>query len=100
MWHVAEEGGRLLGYAYAGPWRPRAAYRYAVETSVYLAEDALGRGLESTDMAVVRKIVRDAAPDNYRFTSLIMGIVASKPFQMRTKTGPEGVTARTAGLEE
>lgn len=45
MWHVAEEGGRLLGYAYAGPWRPRAAYRYAVETSVYLAEDALGRGL-------------------------------------------------------
>mgnify|MGYP001167409988 CR=1 FL=1 len=45
MWHVAEEGGRLLGYAYAGPWRPRAAYRYAVETSVYLAEDALGRGV-------------------------------------------------------
>lgn len=45
MWHVAEEGGRLLGYAYAGPWRPRAAYRFAVETSVYLAEDAVGRGL-------------------------------------------------------
>lgn len=45
MWHVAEEQGRVVGYAYASPWRPRAAYRYAVETSVYLAENAVGRGL-------------------------------------------------------
>lgn len=45
MWYVAEENGRLLGYAYAGPWRPRTAYRYAVETSVYLAPHALRRGV-------------------------------------------------------
>ncbi len=44
-WYVAEEAGRILGYAYAGPWRPRVAYRHAVETSVYLAADATGRGL-------------------------------------------------------
>jgi len=45
MWYVAEDGGRLLGYAYAGPWRPRTAYRHAVETSVYLAPDAMRRGV-------------------------------------------------------
>ena len=41
---VAEDAGRVLGYAYAGPFRPRAAYRYTVEDSVYVAPDAQGRG--------------------------------------------------------
>ncbi len=44
-WLVAEEAGRVLGYAYAGPFRPRAAYRFTVEDSVYVAPDAAGRGL-------------------------------------------------------
>lgn len=42
---VAEEDGRVLGYAYAGPFRPRAAYRYTVEDSVYVAPDAIGKGV-------------------------------------------------------
>lgn len=41
---VAEDAGRVLGFAYAGPFRPRAAYRYTVEDSVYVADDAQGRG--------------------------------------------------------
>jgi len=45
----------------------------------------LGRGVEYTDMPVVRSIVRDAARNNYKFSSLILGIVKSAPFQMRTK---------------
>jgi cytochrome c5 len=44
---------------------------------------ALGRGLEFYDMPVVRGIVRDAARNDYKFSSLIMGIVKSTPFQMR-----------------
>jgi phosphinothricin acetyltransferase len=44
-WLVTEEAGRVLGYASASPFRTRAAYRYAVETSVYLAMDACGRGI-------------------------------------------------------
>src|SRR5262245_12313915 len=44
---------------------------------------ALGRGLEYYDMPAVRAIVRDAARDDYRFTSLIRAIVESAPFQMR-----------------
>ncbi len=43
---------------------------------------ALGRTLEPYDMPTIRKIVRDAAPDTYRFSSLVMGIVTSPPFQM------------------
>ena len=44
-WLVAEDGGRILGYAYAGPFRPRAAYRYTVEDSVYVAPDCMGQGV-------------------------------------------------------
>jgi hypothetical protein len=46
---------------------------------------ALGRGLEPPDMPVVRRIVRSAAQADYRFGSIVMGIVESTPFQMRTK---------------
>jgi phosphinothricin acetyltransferase len=45
-WLAAEdEGGCLLGYAYASPFRPRAAYRFAVETTVYVRQGAHGRGI-------------------------------------------------------
>jgi hypothetical protein len=46
----------------------------------------LGRGAEHFDMPLVRSIVRDAAPDNYRFSSLVLGVVKSKQFQMNVKT--------------
>jgi phosphinothricin acetyltransferase len=44
-WLVAEEDSEVLGYAYAGPFRTRAAYRFTVEDSVYVAEAARGRGV-------------------------------------------------------
>jgi phosphinothricin acetyltransferase len=43
-WLVAE-AGEVLGYAYAGPFRTRAAYRFTVEDSVYVAEAARGKGI-------------------------------------------------------
>jgi phosphinothricin acetyltransferase len=42
---VAEAEGQALGYAYAAPFRSRAAYRFTVEDSVYVAPDAIGRGV-------------------------------------------------------
>lgn len=42
---AAELDGRVVGYTYCGPYRPRPAYRYSVENSVYLAPEAAGRGL-------------------------------------------------------
>jgi len=44
---------------------------------------ALGRGVEQYDHPVLRKITREAASDNYRWSSIILGIVNSTPFQMR-----------------
>ncbi len=44
---------------------------------------ALGRGVESYDAPAVRAVLRDAAPTNYRLSSLVIGIVKSRPFQMR-----------------
>jgi mono/diheme cytochrome c family protein len=44
---------------------------------------ALGRSVEYYDMPTVRRIVRDSAKDNYRFSSIVLGIVRSAPFQMK-----------------
>ena len=44
---------------------------------------ALGRGPEHVDRPVIRRIARDAASDNYRWSSIIVGIVKSTPFRMR-----------------
>jgi len=57
---------------------------------------ALGRGLEPSDMPVVRGIVRKAALDNYRLSSIVQGIIDSAPFQMRTKLEPAGTSTTVA----
>lgn len=44
-WLVADRDGETLGYVYAGPHRERAAYGWSVETTVYVHEDARGRGV-------------------------------------------------------
>jgi len=46
---------------------------------------ALGRGTEYFDMPLIRSIVHDAAKNNYRFSSLVIGVVKSEPFQMNGK---------------
>ena len=61
---------------------------------------SLGRALDYNDMPAVRKIVRDAGSQNNRFSALVLGIVSSEPFLMRTAAGAESdapVTARNAG---
>jgi hypothetical protein len=63
---------------------------------------ALGRGLDVADQPVVRRIVREAARDDYRLASIIVRIVESPPFQMRTKLGESagGNTVASAGVHE
>src|SRR5688500_15538960 len=57
---------------------------------------ALGRGVEPGDMPVIRSIVRKAALDNYRLSSIVQGIIDSAPFQMRTKLEPAGNSTTVA----
>jgi hypothetical protein len=57
--------------------------RFVTALTENLMTFALGRGMEYYDAPAVRKIVRDAGKDDFRFSSLILGIVKSIPFQMR-----------------
>jgi mono/diheme cytochrome c family protein len=55
---------------------------------------ALGRGVDYQDMPVVRAIVRDAAPNDYRFSAIALGIVSSAPFQMNMAPNRELVAGK------
>jgi len=75
-----------------GPSELRAALlKYSPQFARMVTEKmmtyALGRGVEYFDMPVVRSIVREAEKEEYSFSSILMGIVNSDPFQMRTKSG-------------
>ena len=61
---------------------------FATVATEKLLTYASGRAVQYQDMPAVRAIIRDAARDKYRFSSLILGIVKSTPFQMRTKAQP------------
>ncbi|MBL8857607.1 MAG: N-acetyltransferase [Planctomycetes bacterium] len=47
-WLVAEDAGVVVGFAYAGKWKARTAYRFSVESSVYVAPDRTGDGIGTT----------------------------------------------------
>jgi len=55
---------------------------------------AIGRGIEYYDLPTIRKIGRDAASDDYRWSSIVLGIANSVPFRMGTALG-----ANTTGTE-
>ena len=57
---------------------------------------ALGRGIQYYDMPVLRQILSDAGRNNYRFSSIVLGIVKSAPFQMKEKSAPQGRETETA----
>jgi hypothetical protein len=57
--------------------------QFLVNLTSKLLTYALGRGVEPFDMPAVRAILTDAEPGDYRFSSLVLGIVESAPFQMR-----------------
>ena len=44
-WLLLEQDGRVMGYAYASPWRERTAYRHSVETTIYLESRFAGQGM-------------------------------------------------------
>ena len=70
--------------------------RFVTTVTEKLLTYALGRGLEHYDAPAVRRIVRDAARNEYRFSSVILGVVNSLPFQMRRSQVPEPTAASAA----
>jgi phosphinothricin acetyltransferase len=67
---VAELDGRIAGYAYAGPYRPRPAYRHTVEDSVYVARFARRRGVGK---ALLDAVIEGAAARDMRQMVAIIG---------------------------
>jgi hypothetical protein len=104
-WRDEDEGspidatGALVdGTRLDGPASLRRALLDRQEAFVTVAADklltyAVGRVVTATDMPAVRAIVRNAARNQYRFSSLVTGVVRSEPFQMRTKDGAQAVAA-------
>jgi phosphinothricin acetyltransferase len=67
---VAEADGAVLGYAYAGPFRPRPAYRFTVENSVYVAPAAKGCGI---GRALMQRLIAEATRLGFRQMIAVIG---------------------------
>jgi mono/diheme cytochrome c family protein len=113
QWRETSEGGGVIdsagvladGTKVDGPIALREAIlkrpeAFATTLTTRLLTYALGRGLEPSDMPVVRKIVKKAALDDYRFAAIITGIVESPLFQMRTRLDASEPTNTIASARE
>jgi phosphinothricin acetyltransferase len=67
---VAEASGEILGYAYAGPYRARPAYRFTVEDSVYIAPEAQRRGL---GRLLLKRLIVESETRDYRQMIAVIG---------------------------
>jgi L-amino acid N-acyltransferase YncA len=72
---VAEEDGRVLGYAYCQWFKPRPAYRFSAEDSIYLHPDAQGKGLGK---ALLTELARQAEAVGIRKLIAVIGDSANK----------------------
>ena len=73
---AAEIDGALVGYAYAGPYRPRPAYRYSVEDSIYIDANARRKGL---GRALLVRLIEDAEHRGFRQMIAVIGDSAQTP---------------------
>ncbi len=73
---AAEDDGRLLGYAYAGPYRARPGYRFSVEDSIYLGRDAQGRGI---GRLLLTALLAEAEARGFRQMIAVIGDSAHAP---------------------
>src|SRR5579884_2817890 len=67
---VATEGSKVVGYAYAGPYRPRKAYRFTLEDSVYVDRQYIGRGIGS---ALLGKLIPTCRASGARELIAVIG---------------------------
>jgi hypothetical protein len=95
---VTNDGVALDGLASLRKFALDNGDLFAQAVAEKLLTYAIGRGLEYEDMPLVRKITHDAAEDDYRFSSMLMGVIESPAFMMNVKTAP--TTATTAANTE
>lgn len=67
---VAEREGRVVGYCYAGPFRPRVGYRYTLEDSIYIDAAEVGRGI---GRALLQPLIERCEELGYRQMVAVIG---------------------------
>jgi len=67
---VAERGGRVVGYCYAGPYRARIGYRFTVEDSIYIDPGEVGRGI---GRALLTQVIGRVTEQGYRQMIAVIG---------------------------
>ncbi|HWL64210.1 MAG TPA: DUF1592 domain-containing protein [Steroidobacteraceae bacterium] len=87
---VSNDGTRIEGIRGLRELTVRKRELFAEVVIEKLLTYAIGRGLEYTDMPLVRSLAHGAAKDNYRFSTLVMGVVQSPAFTMNTKAAAAG----------
>lgn len=83
---VAEEDGVILGYAYAGPFRTRPAYRWSVEDSIYLSPQAQGKGV---GYKLLVRLIEAAQALGFRQMVAIIGGASKASIAVHAKAGFE-----------
>lgn len=95
---VAESAGRVLGYAYAGNWRPRPAYKFSVEDSIYIDKDAVGQGVGKALLPVL--IERCTAVGKRQMVAVIGDSAQMPSIRLHASCGFEMVgTLRSIGFK-
>jgi L-amino acid N-acyltransferase YncA len=79
---IGEIGGEVIGYAYASTYRPREAYRFTCEDSIYLAPSAVGRGIGS---AMLGRLIQDSSKAGLK--QMLAVITAERENSIRLHAG-------------
>lgn len=81
---VAERDGDVLGYAYASFYRPRAAYRFTCENSIYLAQAAVGQGIGGT---LLGRLLADSKAAGFRQMLAVITAERANSIRLHEKMG-------------
>jgi phosphinothricin acetyltransferase len=83
-WLVAEENQAIIGYAYYGPFRPRAAYYHTVESTIYLKQNSMGRGL---GRALYGRLIESAKDHGFRSLIGVISLPNPQSLALHQKLG-------------
>ena len=96
-WYVAERDGAVVGIAYAAPWKPRPAYDWTTETTVYLDQAQRGRGL---GLELYRLLLRTLERQGYRSAMAVVSLPNEASVRLHRALGYQQVGhVRAAGFK-
>lgn len=83
-WLVAEVAGRVVGYAYYGVFRPRAAYSHTVESTIYMSPESSGKGMGA---GLYSSLVRSASEKGFREMIGVIALPNEPSLKLHAKLG-------------